>query len=175
MPICPIHEANPALPATGRTAPCAFAASADRISLCRQFRRQTPRTLACPTQRLFGITPCRGVNQLLQRRSQARIKGCRPPPARRTTPGVRFRPASNSRCPRRIVVFAIPVARITAETPLRPITRASVAAHRRRYRSLSTDRSERYFRRISRTCAEPITPLLSHETGKWYQLFHYRP
>ena len=85
----------------------------------------------------------------------------RPPPVLRIRSGGNAafsrRGVFNSAIPARTVVCDTRVASATAVTPPQPISRASLAAHNRRDRSLSAPRSCRNFRRIlAMTCASCI-------------------
>ena len=79
----------------------------------------------------------------------------RPPPKRRTLPGVTADGWRSSFCPRRIVERAKPVMRDTSEMPPRPSPSASVAANKRRALSSSSgaNRSNR-----NRILASVVTP-----------------
>ena len=97
-----------------------------------------------PSQRRLGIAPRCRFHQAVQRRQQLRVVqdrgGRRPPPGRRIRSGgnAPFRVAGPS-TPRfqRNGGWRMCVASATAVTPPQPISRASLAAHNRRDRSLS--------------------------------------
>jgi hypothetical protein len=69
------------------------------------------------------------------------LRGLRPPPDRRTRSPSGVSSSASSSNPRRIVLRAMPVARITALTPPGPAANASAAAKRRRPCSSSTGAS----------------------------------
>ncbi len=139
-------------------------AVAHRMRLPGQFLGQRATALDRPSQRRFRIAPrCR----FHQASSAGNNCGSFTIMRRRPPPGLRMRSGGSAAFPRRGVFnSAIPartvrlrhcVASATAVTPPQPISRASLAAHNRRDRSLSAPRSRRNFRRIlAMTCASCI-------------------
>jgi len=92
-----------------------------------------------------GSTKLSRSSSSLGSRSAFRL---RPPPDRRTRPAPGEPPSSNSRRPRTIVEYEIPVARATIAMPPYPMARASVAAQMRRLRSVKVGARASYLRWI---------------------------
>ena len=113
--------------------------AADPVAFRRQSRRQLRQAFAGPAQRRHRIAALTRIDQRQQVGQEVAsffTSGWRPPPRRRTRPTSSVSALANSFRPRPIVLAAMPVAADTAAMPPYPAARASLAAHKRRSRSL---------------------------------------